>query len=393
MCVMRMRRAALGAGALAMTAAALVAPPVAQADIQVTPRVVNGVKGPEKEFQALVAVGDKRQQRSRGMRTAQICGGTLTTPTLVITAAHCVAGRQASSLVVGWYPNGDLRSNQGRVVDVQAIRIHPRYDTTSQANDIAVITLASAIDGVRTLTPANAEEAATLAGPGAPARVAGWGATNKQPPWQQSPTYRVGNLVVFPRSSCGGGEPYSIGSVTFRGYKRGDVVRSKMICAAGVRKDKPVDSCVGDSGGPLVAGSGSKRRIIGVVSWGLDECGTTRGAGVYVRVSAYSSWLERAGVPVAPHIPRIARATVTSTSMKITVAPSKAGVAADSYTVSARGPRDKVFTCTVAAPPRPAKASCTIDGLKSGAEYVVHAVAQHRGAKSRPSPERQVTTE
>ena len=390
--VTRMRRAALGAGALAMTAAALVAPPTASADVQVTPRIVNGVKGPEKEFQALVAVGDRRQQRSQGMRAAQICGGTLTTPTLVITAAHCVTGRQASSLVVGSYPNGDLRSKQGRVVDVQAIRIHPRYDTTSQANDIAVITLASAIDGVRTLTPANAQEAETLAGPGASARVAGWGATNKEPPWQQSPTYRVGNLVVFPRTSCGGGQDFTYEGVTFRGYKRGDVVRSKMICAAGLRKDKPVDSCVGDSGGPLVAGSGSKRRIIGVVSWGLDECGSTRGAGVYVRVSAYASWLERAGVPVAPHSPRIARTRVTDTSMKITVAPAKAGVAPDAYRVSARGPRDTAFTCTVAARPRPAKASCTIDGLKSGVEYVVHAVAQHRGATSWPSQERRVTT-
>jgi secreted trypsin-like serine protease len=360
-------------------------------------RVVNGEPGPSEDFGFLVALGDRARYQALGMDRAQFCGGTLASQTLVITAAHCVNELTARNLVVGSFPDGDLASEGGTVVNVSAIKVHPGYRSDTQANDIAVITLAQPLRGVRTLTPATPEEATALAAPRAPASVAGWGATNQRDPWRFTSVYRIGSLVVFPTSACGEGGTFTIDGVTFRGYGPGSLDPRVMLCAEGVRGGMPVDSCVGDSGGPLAAGLGDQRRLIGIVSWGLDQCATRQGPGVYTRVSAFTNFLASAGVPFAPEPtdtplpPRITRIATTATAITITVTPATGGLAPDQFAVSARDPGGQVTSCTVDAPPRPQTARCTIADLTPGTPYVVTAIAIAADMPSGPSAERVVT--
>jgi secreted trypsin-like serine protease len=389
----RLAPAALLAG-LALLAAL---PVPAQAAPETGPRVVNGEPGPSPDFDFLIALGDRSRYQALGMDRAQFCGGTLASTTLVITAAHCVSGSAARDLVAGSFPDGDLASEEGRVIDVSAIKVHPRYNSTTQANDIAVLTLKEPLLGVPTLMPATAEDAVALTAPRAPAGVAGWGAVNQRAPWRFTSVYRFGQLVVFPTSSCGGGEPFTIDGVTFRGYGPDAVDAKVMLCAEGVRNAEIVDSCVGDSGGPLVGGTGETRRLIGVVSWGLEQCATRLGAGVYARVSAFTRFLLDAGVPFAPEptdtplAPRIAGVTTSATSMTVTVSPARGGVQPDEYSVSARDSSGLVTSCSVEAPLRPATARCTIGGLTPGTSYAVAAIATAGGNPSAPSGERVVT--
>jgi secreted trypsin-like serine protease len=389
----RLAPAALIAG-LALLAAL---PAPAQAAPETTPRVVNGEPGPSPDFDFLIALGDRSRFQALGMDRAQFCGGTLASTTLVITAAHCVVGIAARDLVAGSFPDGDLASEEGRVVDVSAIKVHPRYDRTTQANDIAVITLKEPLLGVSTITPATEDEGVALTAPRAPASVAGWGAINYRQPWRFTSVYRVGQLVVFPTSACGGGDPFTIDGVTFRGYGPDAVDAKVMLCAEGVRDNEIVDSCVGDSGGPLVGGIGDERRLIGVVSWGLDQCATRLGAGVYARVSAFTRFLMDAGVPFAPEptdtplAPSITRVTTSATTMTVTVTPASGGLQPDEYSVSARDPSGLVTSCSVAAPLRPAAARCTIGELTPGTAYAVAAIAIASGNPSSPSEERVVT--
>ena len=373
----------------------LPAPVPAAADLG--PRVVNGEPGPWEDFGFLVALGDRSRYQALGMARAQFCGGTAASATHIITAAHCVAGVTPRDLVVGSFTDGDLSSESGRVVNVSTIKVHPRYNPITQGSDIAVLTLKAPLFGVTTLTPATPDEAVTLTAPRALASVAGWGATNRREPWRFRPVYRFGQLVVFPTSSCGGGEPFTIDGVIFRGYGADSVDSRVMLCAEGVRSGTPVDSCVGDSGGPLVGGVGETRRLIGVVSWGLDQCATRFGAGVYARVSAFTRFLVDAGVPFTPEptdtplSPRITAATTTSTSITVTVTPASGGLPPDEYTVSARDPLGRITSCSMDAPARPATAACTISDLTPATPYTVSAIAIAAGNPSNPSAERTVT--
>lgn len=372
-------------------------PVQAQARSDASPRVVNGEPGPSPDFGFLVALGDRQRYQQLGMDRAQFCGGTLVSSTRVITAAHCVAEVTARDLIVGSYPDGDLASESGRVALVAAIKVHKRYNPVTQANDIAVLTLDEPLVDIPTLTPVTAEEAVELTAARAPAGVAGWGAINQREPWRFTSVYRIGSLVVFPASSCGGGEPFTIDGVTFRGYGPDSVDARVMLCAEGVRGGNPVDSCVGDSGGPLVGGVGEARRLIGVVSWGLDQCASRLGAGVYSRVSAFTTFLVNAGVPFAPEPsdsplpPRISGVSTTSSTITVTVTAASGGLQPEEYAVSARDPLGRVSTCSMPAPPRPATAQCTISDLTAGAAYAVSAIAIAGGMPSASTAERIVT--
>lgn len=380
-------------GALALAAAACVSTP---AHAQVDPRVVHGRPAAEGEFGYLVAIGDKDVYRKYGFERAQFCGGTLVAPTLVVTAAHCVHDTTAKTLVVGSAsPTGALSSHERVVSTVTAIKVNPQYRPDTQAYDVAVLTLENPFLGIPTLTPVTADEAKTMTDAGSPVTVAGWGATNANHT-EYPDIFRVGDLQVFPTSSCGGGETYTIDGVTFDGYGPNSIDVKTMLCAEGVRDGDIVDSCIGDSGGPLVAATGSEARLVGIVSWGLNACATRRGAGVYSRVSAYTSFLKSAGVPFSPspsegpEPPTITGVRITSTSADITVTPAPLGPQPDAYTMSARDSAGIVTSCSVEAPPRPKTAHCAITGLTPGEVYTITAIALQGNAVSASSAARTI---
>ncbi len=357
----------------------------------IKPQVVHGVEGPSTEFGYLVALGDRSYYETYGMEKAQFCGGSLVTSALVITAAHCLRNSRASDLVIGTADvDGSLSGADMRVSRVSAIKVHPNYDTRSQENDVAVLTLATPLRGVPTIQPVTAQEAAKLTAARAPVSVAGWGAINERDPWNYPEVYRIGNLVVFPDTSCGGGEPFTLDGVKFSGYGPNEVNSRVMLCAEGVIDGQIVDSCVGDSGGPLIGGLGSDRRLVGIVSWGLEQCATRAGAGVYSRVAAFTAFLKSAGVPFAPapdegpQPPTIDRVTSTPTSLTVTVSAAATGTTPDSYSVSAIDEAGLVSSCTIDAPAG-VTGRCTINDLQAAQDYTVTAIAIAGDLVSAPS--------
>lgn len=49
----------------------------------------------------------------------------------------------------------------------------------------------------------------------------------------------------------------------------------------------------GDSGGPLIQqNADGDAEVIGVVSWGLKNCGTVPFPSVFTRTSAYTDWIQ-----------------------------------------------------------------------------------------------------
>lgn len=348
------------------------------------PRVINGDQGNPAQFPFLVALLDASRFAKDGAFQAQSCGGTLTTPTTVVTAAHCVveedsgAVTPANEILIGFGP--DLKSAGIRTVRVAAVTPNPAYQRKSAINDIAILTLAQPVTDVPTLTPLSPQEAAAYLTPGAPLQVAGWG--NVLTDGRQFPAqFRVGNIVLFPDSSCGGGASFVLNGVKFLGFGPRDADVATMLCASGVTASgQRIDSCQGDSGGPVVAGTGGAARLIGIVSWG-EACASDY-PGVYTRVTAEYNFLAQNGAATAkpptapPTVPPTITVTPASGALTITFVAAADGGTVVTFAASALNPASgAVANCFVDPPKDGSPATCSITGLANGTAYQVTAIS------------------
>jgi hypothetical protein len=203
------------------------------------------------------------------------CGGSVISPTAVVTAAHCTEGLRAAQIDV---VVGGTRLSQPGIQRAQVSRIinHPGYDDVRTVHDVAVLILATPV-GVPAIALASAQEAA-LAEPGSVLRLTGWGEQRYNDPESAPDDLRYADIPVVANRVCQG---------LF------DVYDPNLQFCGQAPRNRP-DSCQGDSGGPLVGGTAETPRLVGLVSYSADQCGSPGYAGVYVRVSAERDWIAAA---------------------------------------------------------------------------------------------------
>jgi trypsin len=207
-------------------------------------------------------------------RSGQFCGGVAVGPRTVVTAAHCF-GREALG-VSDWQQLPDLRVVAGRTdltgtggeeLRLSKVWVNPDFDPTTNANDVAVVTLAQALPDGSAIPMAQPSDTDSYRA-GTQAQVYGWGDTTGRGDYATS--LRTATVTVFADSVCE--QAYPGGSV-------GTYSPASMMCAGA--KEGGRDACQGDSGGPLVVAG----RLVGLVSWG-NGCAIADYPGVYTRVSA-----------------------------------------------------------------------------------------------------------
>jgi len=351
--------------------------------------IVNGSPSTPGTFGFLVALLDTQRLSTMTSFQSQFCGGSLTTPTTVVTAAHCVVDQQdgtrdlPTSLVVAF--GRSLKDPELRTVAVSAITVHPKYSITTGENDIAVLTLATPQTDIQTIAPLrDSEISGGLDVSGTKATVAGWGSINS---FRNSfpDTFRTGELLLLPSGTCGQGQNYLFNGVTFLGYQPGEANSTSMLCAIGLTANRQIiDSCQGDSGGPLVAGSGVDARLIGIVSWGLN-C-ATRHPGVYTKLSAMTEFLTSTGVFGAPAAPTI---SVTALNQRVRVTFTSSGASFTTFTAAVTAtPAQQCVAAPVAAS---TSASCDITGLVNGQQYAISAAGTSGAGPSATSAPLNVT--
>ncbi|MCX5234876.1 trypsin-like serine protease [Streptomyces prunicolor] len=197
----------------------------------------------------------------------QFCGGVLVSPTLVLTAAHCVRGRRPASVdaVVGADNLCRGAPVPGQRLHVRTVILHPRTPQ-GRAVDAALLVLA----GKATAAPARLPDASDRLP--ATGTEFGWG--------------RDGYGGVAPCRRTSVPLRFVPGERCARAQRNLDIAPdpARQLCAVPTA-EATRNTCTGDSGSPVLAAN----RVWGLVSWGpscrIDD------VGAYVRGASLRLWV------------------------------------------------------------------------------------------------------
>ena len=248
-----------------------------QLDEDLDSRIIGGVPVEMDRYPYLAALYSTSQNTAH-----PVCGGTLISPTTILTAAHCAD--YVDAILLGAY---DVSSDISALAWTPGVELHlisesqkiknPSFDETTLSNDFALIIL----DQPSAKTPIAINFDGSLPTVGEAVNVIGWGVNFEFWFFQSFSTVPLETtLSTIDMNDC-----KAIYDNT--GYYS-IINENSMICAYA----DETDACQGDSGGPLIKkGTNPDQDLLyGVVSWGY---GCAAGyPGVYSRVSYASYWIE-----------------------------------------------------------------------------------------------------
>lgn len=233
-------------------------------------RIINGLVCTKKERKVFNFFGTMYIYNSFA------CGSAYLGDKWVITAAHCVDGIAPSNVKLRFKNRN--RNKGGFLYKATDIYIHPDYNSVTLDNDIALIKLnyKPSDKGVKRLylnyecLPDDLNDVDTSV------TCIGYGTTESG---ELSNKLRKIDVKIMNSSTTS----YDPSDITSNMILAGDYGDSD-------NPDDNKDSCQGDSGGPLFKYSYGKRRLVGIVSWGIG-CALDGYPGVYTKVSNYYDWV------------------------------------------------------------------------------------------------------
>ncbi|XP_055943506.1 transmembrane protease serine 9-like [Argiope bruennichi] len=236
--------------------------------------IVNGREAKEGEFPWMVALY---------LNGTFACSSTLISPTIVMTAAHCVQfedGIPPATSFYGIVGNINREGPETRI-QFQEVVAHPQFDANqSLDNDIAILRMCSPLEMDKWIQPIclpqddRAFDIETV-------QTMGWGSIYIRRN-DVAEYMTTTELSILPRHTC---------KEIFAKHK--DInITNKNIC---VYSQKPTGLCYGDSGSPAVYNDpdSGKPVAIGVASFiSYYGCFIPKAPRVYTMIASYINWIK-----------------------------------------------------------------------------------------------------
>ena len=189
----------------------------------------------------------------------QFCTGTLVRPDIVVTAAHCLIEDPDNAAAISFFIGPDARRLEaGQRVTAASLHIHPDYDDFELVNDIAVMRLERPITDVTPIPLRTEPMTQDMIGQEALFVGYGYSDIRDEDAWGEKRSVRI------PLTE--------IDDTVFTYAARG------------------VNTCSGDSGGPALLERGGAVTLIGVTSYGDEDCVEF---GANTRVDAFTDYIQQ----------------------------------------------------------------------------------------------------
>lgn len=210
-----------------------------------------------------------------------LCSGTVVASNVVLTAGHCAENEATSAAETpGDYQvltGSQSLSSPGQVSAVTQVIPYPAFDPFTLQGDAALLVLATPTTVPPVMVAGDPADLSLYDG-GTATVITGWGIADS---YSDLPdTLQYGFSAVQSAGYCAQ-EAYVL-DATFNPLAQ--------LCAV----DAPSDAdgtCNGDSGGPILAAVDQTWVEIGLTSFGVDNCATTR-PGFFTRTDAIDAWIQ-----------------------------------------------------------------------------------------------------